>query len=459
MGRIQSQSEWEEEMSVKVLRFVQKELYMDFRFLDVALSALEWKGDSSLAALATDGSRLYYPPGHLLEVFEKNPQFWNRAYLHTTLHCVFSHLWLCGGRERERWNLACDIAVERVIDRAGKDCTRRPLAWLRQRIYDELDEAGAVSAAEIYSWLKGREEGASGEDSQKLMREFYTDSHKYWKQEDKGMPHNPAVKNTWDKIARQSRMEMERRGSETTEGEKLLAKELKSQRSRRSYQEFLRRFAVLREEMHCDMDEFDLNYYTYGLELYGNMPLIEPLESREVMRIQEFVIVVDTSDSTNGELVKNFLKETFAILTQANSFSQKCHIRILQCDDKVRMDEKITSREELEQLMERFTLAGGGGTDFRPAFAYVNELVADGELRDLRGMLYFTDGKGIYPKTCPDYDAAFLYLDEYEEAAVPPWAMRLRLSPEEFCDENRGKSLGNVCAVGGMFEEKKENDI
>ena len=163
------------------------------------------------------------------------------------------------------------------------------------------------------------------------------------------------------------------------------------------------------------------------------MPLIEPLESREVMRIQEFVIVVDTSDSTNGELVKNFLKETFAILTQANSFSQKCHIRILQCDDKVRMDEKITSREELEQLMERFTLAGGGGTDFRPAFAYVNKLVADGELRDLRGMLYFTDGKGIYPKTCPDYDAAFLYLDEYEEAAVPPWAMRLRLSPEEFC--------------------------
>ena len=46
------------------------------------------------------------------------------------------------------------------------------------------------------------------------------------------------------------------------------------------------------------------------------MPLIEPVESREVKKIQEFVIVVDTSYSTSGELIHNFLKETYTILTE-----------------------------------------------------------------------------------------------------------------------------------------------
>ena len=82
-------------------------------------------------------------------------------------------------------------------------------------------------------------------------------------------------------------------------------------------------FPFWREELHADPDEFDLNYYTYGLRLYGNMPLIEPVESREVKKIQEFVIVVDTSYSTSGELIHNFLKETYTILTEQNSFLQK----------------------------------------------------------------------------------------------------------------------------------------
>lgn len=60
--------------------------------------------------------------------------------------------------------------------------------------------------------------------------------------------------------------------------------ELSAKRSRRSYKEFLRRFAVLREEVHADYDSFDMGYYAYGLSLYGNMPLIEPLETRRHTR-------------------------------------------------------------------------------------------------------------------------------------------------------------------------------
>lgn len=50
---------------------------------------------------------------------------------------------------------------------------------------------------------------------------------------------------------------------------------------------------------------------------------------------------------------------------------------------------------------------GGGNTDFRPAFTYVNQLIKEGSIRHLDGLLYFTDGKGIYPVKKPEYKTAF----------------------------------------------------
>lgn len=112
--------------------------------------------------------------------------------------------------------------------------------------------------------------------------------------------------NQWNKIARQTKMEQEMRGGETTDGEDLFLAQAAAEKSRRSYKDFLQRFSVLREEIGVDPEEFDLNYYTYGLKLYGNMPLMEPLESREVKKIREFVIAIDTSYSTSGTLVEQF---------------------------------------------------------------------------------------------------------------------------------------------------------
>ena len=62
------------------------------------------------------------------------------------------------------------------------------------------------------------------------------------------------------------------------------------------------------------------------------MPLIEPMETKENLRIEELVIVVDTSYSTKGELVKKFLRETFIILSETDSLfnKRKIHIIIVQ---------------------------------------------------------------------------------------------------------------------------------
>ncbi len=426
---ILTQTEWEAQMSEKILAFVRDEVCLDLRFFQIAMQALVPKADENLTSFATEGTFLYFSSAQVMRVFEKNPKFLDRAYLHSVMHCLFSHLWIAGNREKERWNLACDITVEYTIDKLDKPCTKRILGWIRQKTYAALEEEKrGISAAVVYRWLGTVEP----EERIALTKEFYTDDHRYWPKEEQKNAATESARKKWDKIARQTKMEQERRGDETKDGEELLAAQLSASKSRRSYRDFLKKFSVLREELHTDLDEFDLNYYSYGLRLYKNMPLLEPLESRETKKIQEFVIVVDTSYSTSGELIENFLKETYTILTQSDSFFKHSRIRIILCDNAVRMDEVVTAGEELEALLQRFTIVGGGGTDFRPAFSYVNQLIEAGEIKKLSGLLYFTDGKGIYPKKKPDYQTAFLFLEDYEDAEVPPWAIRLQLEPEEF---------------------------
>ena len=152
----------------------------------------------------------------------------------------------------------------------------------------------------------------------------------------------------------------------------------------------------------------------------------------EIKKVEELVIAIDTSESCEGETVKRFLEETYAILSSSESFFHKMNVHIIQCDAAVQMDKRITSKEELAQFMEDFELRGSGGTDFRPVFQYVDKLIAERAFQNLKGLIYFTDGYGTFPKRRPPYDAAFVfYHEDYTDVGVPPWAMKLILGKED----------------------------
>ena len=209
-------------------------------------------------------------------------------------------------------------------------------------------------------------------------------------------------------------------------------------RERFDYRQFLKKFSVLREEAAVDEDSFDYVFYTYGLSLYGNLPLVEPLEWKETRKVEEFAVVIDTSMSCSKELVKKFLEETYGALSENDSFFRKVNIHVIQCDDTVQTDKKITGGQELKEYMENLELRGEGGTDFRPAFEYVEELIRRRVFGQLKGLIYFTDGKGTYPAKTPPFDTAFVFLEEdYEDTDVPPWAMKLVISEEQLERESR----------------------
>lgn len=416
----------------KIWNASRDELYLGMRFLDVALSALFYQIDTNVNPFGTDGAVLYYQPQQLGGLYRQDRILVNRAYLHMVYHCIFRHMWkeypaepVCSGR---LWNLSCDIAVEHLIDGNYHRCVRRSRSMLRRDTYRQLEAEGKTLHAEsifraLTKW-KPDEKGLS-----RLEQEFFVDDHQYWAshQPEKNPDLDASLQKKWQDIDEKMETDLETFSKEASEKNGDLLGQIQIQnQEKQDYKAFLRKFSVLREETAVDPDSFDYVFYSYGLSLYGNMPLVEPQETKETVKEEEFAVVVDTSMSCSGELVRKFLQETYAVLSENESFFRKINVHMIQCDERVQSDQKITCEKDLKEYMESLTLYGEGGTDFRPAFEYVDELIRQGEFTDLRGLIYFTDGYGVYPQKMPAYQTVFVFMQEdYRDVDVPGWAMKM----------------------------------
>ncbi len=409
-----------------ILFAARNELYMAMPYLDAALCSLRFEpsGDTTLS-LATDGETLYYDGQFLAERYLRGSAAVNRAYLHVILHCMLRHLAKKRGHDGALWDLACDVAVESILDALAYPCLGTAAAPERQRLYNACRAERRVLTAEgIYRHLL--RERLSEYELARLQRQFLQDDHGLWDR-DGERERSRRQDERWKSLSGRTQTAMETVLAGKAEGGEAVLEQVRvSARDDVDYRAFLRRFAAPREVPAVDGDAFDYIYYTYGLSHYGNMPLVEPPETREERRIEQLVIAVDTSLSTSGEPVREFLRSTYAILRSTETFTRRLDIHIIQCDDQVRSDVAIRSMDELEAYMNAFTLCGGSATDFRPVFEHVAAAQARGELTELRGLIYFTDGMGVYPRKRPPYDVAFVLTEEPPPSfQTPPWAIRL----------------------------------
>ncbi len=414
-----------------ILFSARNELYMNLPYLDAALCALRFQpGDEVTQTIATDGDALYYNAAFLADRFLRSRTLVDRAYLHTVLHCILRHLAKKRGKTARLWDLACDAAVESILDGLDYPCLQEGDRPAKRKFYGECLHAMPVLTAEgVYRRLLRLR--LTEYELAQLERAFFVDDHGLWSPDERsGSEQSESQDERWQNLAEKAQTGMETVLAGQAEGGGSVLEQLRvANRDDVDYRAFLRRFAAPREVMAVDGDAFDYGFYTYGLQLYGNLPLVEPPETKEDRRIEDFVIAVDTSMSTSGELARQFLASTYAILRSTETFTRKVHIRILQCDDQVRSDIAIHDLDELRGYMEHFTLTGGSATDFRPVFEHVARLQAAGAFASLRGLVYFTDGMGIYPQKRPPYETAFVLLEEPPlSVRMPPWAIRLVLS-------------------------------
>ncbi len=401
-------------------------ILINMRFLDVALSRMKVVCREQTGAHLFDGITLYYDPALLLGQYKAAPHYAARLYLHTLLHCIFYHGRNTDKLNRDYWDLATDIAVEYTIVDMGLHLTGLPSDDLLQnRLALLRKQAGGLTAEKLYRYFRIEE------PSHKAMEEWHKlchyDEHIYWdRQEELALSQAE-----WRKISERIKADLKSFSKDRNNAESIEQNLREATRERYDYTDFLRKFMVMGETVQVNDDEFDYIYYTYGLQTYGNMPLVEPLEYKDSNKIRDFVIALDTSASCRGETVQAFLQKTYNILQAGESFFHKINVHVLQCDSEVRQDTKITRREEFDDFLAHGKLTGFGSTDFRPVFAYVEQLQEKQEFDNLKGLLYFTDGYGIYPERMPDYDVAFVFLQEDENAPkVPPWAIKIVLDEE-----------------------------
>lgn len=431
----QQREEMAKELAENIMTLARNTLMVHLRFMDRAISHLTLTCDGEIP-FATDGRALYYEPWTVLQRYQAEPNAVNRDMMHALLHCVFRHWFVGQDIDRARWDAACDAAVECAISDLHSPVLQSQREVNQLMTLEMLHrEVGTMTAERIYRWLG--EQDYDEDDLYRLRRELKADEHGLWY----GGPEPDAerqqdvddLEQMWQDVSRRMQTELETMRQEAAG---VLVQNLRSlNRAKHDYTAFLRRFGVRGEVVRLSDEEFDNNYYTYGLSLYGNVPLIEPLEYREQKRIRDFVIAIDTSGSVKGDVVQSFIQHTHDILSKQENFFTKVNMHIIQCDDQIREDVHITGREEFQAYIKTMQIKGLGQTDFRPVFARVEELIRRRELTDLRGLLYFTDGLGTFPEKKPPYDTAFIiHTDDYHEVQVPPWAMHMVLTEDEILD-------------------------
>ena len=417
-------------VGMKILDSARAELYMNMPYLSEALYALKLEnGDHVTVSAATDGMTLYFSGSFVSDKYMRSQFLTDRLYLHVILHCMLRHIGKKRGKNSVLWDLACDAAVESILDALPYRCLQGKQNPAAQMFYGECRREMKVLTAEgIYRMLLRKQ--PSEYETARLQHIFMEDDHGLWDMDQNDDSESESQDDKWKNIASRTQTGMETVLSrEANGGEAVLEQVSVSSRDDVDYRAFLKRFAAPREILKTDDDSFDYIYYSYGLRHYGNMPLVEPLETKEEKRIEDLVIAIDTSMSTSGELVREFLKCTYTILRSTETFTKKLNIHVIQCDNEIRSDVRISDMAELESYMRSVELCGGSATDFRPVFDYIAELKKKGTFASLRGLIYFTDGMGIYPSKRPDYETAFVLLEEPPLSyKMPPWCIRIVLA-------------------------------
>lgn len=468
----------------EIFKNVISQITMHLRFMDIALDQYEFIPSDNIT-IECDGMHLYYNPIYLIKTFKNNPNALTHGYMHIVLHSIFAHHLLTFDGNRKLWDLACDIAVENMIQELDLDCmVVAGTDEMASEIKKIKEKVNLLTAARIYRYLAGE---LNDDQIKWLSGLFAFDNHGRWYsirdvvgsktnlygEESKDDPTNAgrnkfenashdgleengqrqdveedsketlsekdvqkikASLNEWKDISERIETDLETFSKEYGDRAGTMVQSLERlHREKYNYTTFLKKFMSSGEKQMINDDEFDYVYYTYGLQLYHDMPLIEALEYKETKSVKEFVIAIDTSGSVSGKIVQSFLQKTYNIFHQAENFFNKFNIHIIQCDAKIQQDQKITSLDQFDQYIQNMEIMGLGGTDFRPVFHYVKELEEKKEFTNLKGLIYFTDGDGKYPEKPPAYKTAFVFVEREKmvEAKVPYWAMSYILDEDE----------------------------
>ena len=420
--------------------------------------------DMRLRTAATDGTHIFMDVAFCSKLNSDERLF---VMAHEAWHCVLMHMLRCQTRNPDKFNIATDMEVNRLLEKEG---LKSPKWCLRPK-----DEWHDLSAEEIYEKLKGNRpkksqplqnaqsgsQSGSSRSSDKSETEGdgaggQFDKHLYGGEADNDVDARGQVSGKSGKGNKGSETDPSGDGKPTGNGggggwpvqdqwgnvgfdkdfspiipkdladkirEQIVAVAQQVQRTRGTIPEHLETIVKAALKPQIRWQEVLAQFVT---SCYGGSRRWLPPNRRHVSQglyLQSSrkeslraAVAIDTSGSTTADLPQ-FFTELNSLLNTFGDYE----LTVIQCDAEVQNVEKYDAFNQFHT--PEFKTYGHGGTDFNPPFEYIEEH-SDIEPSCL---IYITDGCAPEPKRKPPYPVLWLLTADGADPA--PWGWKLRFKP------------------------------
>jgi predicted metal-dependent peptidase len=333
----------------------------------------------------SNGTSLFYNLGYINLLDVEQTQF---AVSREALHCALLHFHRRGIRDKARWENACDYAVNALL---LEDGLKAPPDTLYAPEYRGL------TADEIYPLLPENDEpraSSQGENQQ--------DSDASHQQQQAAQSLSPGEQELlaarWHQRLAAAAQQAQQVGKLSADLARLVETYLQPKLPWRSL--------LAQYLSHSARNDYS---YTRPSTRRGDPAVFPGLRSEEI----ELVVAVDTSGSIRESEITEFFAEIDAIKGQV-----RARITLLCCDAEI-ADTSPVFFEPWDEFKLEQKIEGGGGTDFRPVFDWVDRQDVPPD-----SLVYFTDAQGKFPVHAPSYPTLWLVKGKAEV----PFGARIQLN-------------------------------
>ena len=387
-------------------------LILDRPFLGALVLRLPMKATKPerCKTIGTDVRALYYNPEYITRLSLDQTQF---VLAHEALHCALSHFARRQHRVKQRWDIACDLAINPLLIQDG---LKPPPGVLLKSGFE------GMMAEEIYPYIEAdseeethddhfydQENRSQGASSAGQSQADDPDSGSGQAQDEDGDSQQsgqprPLSETEQEQLAVQWRQRLAGAAQQARQAGKLGAAMM------RLVDHLLQPQLPWRMLLARYMTAVARDDYSYQRPSRREGEAIFPtLRSAQV----NITLVLDTSGSIHDTEMQEFVTEVDAIKGQV-----RARLVLHACDAAL-----CQNGPWVYEPWETFTLpegiVGRGGTRFTPVFEWLDQETLKPDL-----LVYFTDAQGEFPKTEPAYPVLWLV----KGRGKVPWGQRVQLN-------------------------------
>jgi len=398
-------------------------LMLDHPYFGTIAAALKIEKNDNIELFLSNGTQLQYNDEYFDTLTVEEVEF---AIANGAMHTVLGHQNRAGDRYDWLWQLATDYTINAMLIKNGMHIPERANYHERfegmyaEEVYEELRRDIMNEELSSDESLKEQAHNESGKENHERVSQEGLQQPDDWNKDVERPRQSATADGSTSTNTQHNKREVE--ASDDENEEKLSDEELEA--LRQELQEHfeqtfnkLGRQGELPKDLHfvvpeyfshkVDWREILFRYIaSYAKSTYSFMPpnmkylyrgICLPSLSSDLLRI---IIAIDTSGSINKSLLATFLGEVSSIMQSYPNYE----IDLITADTKVHSHKVFLPTEELE-----YEVSGGGGTDFRPVFEYIDQHIDYPTL-----LLFFTDGHGTFPEEEVSYDVMWVMPEEVD---------------------------------------------